>query len=173
MKTSTTLLTAVTLCLLTGSAMAQEREELKSEVVSVKKEIRKEVRMEEENGVKTLTISTEENGNKTEEIYVGEEAEKKMAEMVPEMESAPNIEERVEVNVEKRKNDKKVTITRTSNGNETIEVYEGEEAEQKLKELESETATEFEGNEKKIIVEKKEVKRSKKTKKPKKKDVKE
>ncbi len=46
-----------------------------------KREIRKEVKMEDDNGVKTLTISTTENGKTKTEIFKGADADKKMAEL--------------------------------------------------------------------------------------------
>lgn len=46
-----------------------------------KKEIRQEVRMENENGEKTLTVKTEIDGNKTEDVYTGKQAEKKLKEI--------------------------------------------------------------------------------------------
>ena len=160
MKTKSLLLATLSICLITGSAFGQERAEVKKEVKTVKKEIRKEVRMEEDGGVRTLTISTDENGVKSEEIYTGYEAEMKMAEIAPETGSSNEVEQRVMVKVDEQANDKKVTITKTSNGKEIIEVYEGEEAEAKLKELETETGTEFSGGDKNIVVKKKEVKES-------------
>lgn len=59
-----------------SAAIAQEKrgEELK-------KEITKEVKMIEENGVKTLTIITTENGVVAEEVFTGAAADKKMAEI--------------------------------------------------------------------------------------------
>jgi hypothetical protein len=100
------------------------------------KTIKKEVKVEEKNGVKTLTISTDENGNKSEQIYVGEEADKKLAEL---NEGAVREEGEVkkEVKMEEIDGKKKLTIITKSNGNENIEVFEGEEAEAKLKELEN------------------------------------
>ena len=44
-------------------------------------EVRKEVNMEEENGVKTLTIKTTTNGNTSTEVYTGSEADAKIAEL--------------------------------------------------------------------------------------------
>ncbi len=46
-----------------------------------KREIKKEVNMEEVNGVKTLTIKTTENGETKKEVYKGDEADKKMKEL--------------------------------------------------------------------------------------------
>ena len=44
------------------------------------KEVRKEVNLEEENGVKTLTITTTTDGNTSTEVYTGAEADAKVAE---------------------------------------------------------------------------------------------
>ena len=171
MKTKSIILGVLSICLITGSAFGQGRKKVKKEVKSVKTEIRKEVRMEEENGVKTLTISTDENGTKTEEVFVGAEADKKMAEMESGMDgslSNPKLEgdskkikESVEVEINDDGKNKKVTIKKSSNGKETIEIYEGAEADEKIKELENEAGSEFTGEEK-IIVKKKKVKRSRK-----------
>ena len=45
------------------------------------KEIRKEVRVEDENGVRTVEIITVENGQETKEVYTGAEADQKLAEL--------------------------------------------------------------------------------------------
>lgn len=65
-------LAAMTLVMLSNQAQAQTEK---------KKEIQKEVKMVEDDGVKTLTIKTTENGKTTTEIYKGEDAEKKMNEL--------------------------------------------------------------------------------------------
>ena len=157
MKTKAILLGTFSLCLLSSFVFAQERKEVEKEVKSVKKEIRKEVRMEEENGVTTLTISTDDNGVKTEEVYVGAEAEAKLAEMMPQMEVTSEVEERVEESVEIRVDDhskeRQVVIRKSVNGEETIEVYEGEEADAKIKEIEREAGIEM--TEEKVVVQKK------------------
>lgn len=162
MKTKSILTAALSICLISGSAFGQEREEVKT----VKKEIKKEFRVEEENGVKTLTISTDEDGVVTEEVYTGAAADKKMAEMTAEMEDPSKVQERVEVRIYNEINgtnevtEKKVTITKMSNGEETIEVYVGEEAEAKIKELEGESEIEVITEEEVVV--KKKVKRDRK-----------
>lgn len=98
-----------------------------------KKEVRKEVKFEENNGEKTLTITTSENGKVTEEVYKGAEAEKKMQEMEASMKSE-KITEDVEVTDENGV--KVVKIVRNENGKITEEVYKGADAEKKLKEME-------------------------------------
>lgn len=44
------------------------------------KEIRKEIKVEDNNGIKTLTISTTEDGKTNTEVFEGAEADKKIAE---------------------------------------------------------------------------------------------
>lgn len=123
---------------ITLSASAQEEGRI---VKKEMKSVRKEVRMEENNGVKTLTISTDENGKKTEEVYTGEEADKKLAELqASQGQAAEGKEEEIrkEVKMEEVDGKKKLTIITTKGDRESMEVYEGEEAEAKLKELEAE-----------------------------------
>lgn len=117
---------ALGFCLLTGNTFAQEK---------VEKSIKKEVKMEDENGQKTLTITTTENGVVTEEVFTGEEADAKMEELL----AAENRTEEVkkEVRVEEVDGERKVTITTTANGRIKEEVYTGEDAEKKIRELEA------------------------------------
>ena len=123
--------------------------EVEQDGEDVKKEIRKEVRMEEEDGVKTLTISTDDNGVVTEEVYVGEEADAKLAELMPQMEKVSEEviteEEKIEVEVDDDGNLKSVTVKKSSNGEETIEVFEGEEAQKKLDEINGQSKTGVKG----------------------------
>jgi hypothetical protein len=72
MKNPILIIAAFALIVLSNHSMAQATE---------KKEIRKEVKMEDKAGIKTLTIKTTENGNTVSEIYKGADAEKKMAEL--------------------------------------------------------------------------------------------
>jgi hypothetical protein len=104
------------------SVMAQEKKvvkekevvkkEVKSETAD-KKEIRKEVKMIEENGEKVLTISTTQNGVTTEEIYKGEAAEKKMAEI--EKEEAKDPAKRAAAKKEVERKEKMVQESGTKN----------------------------------------------------------
>lgn len=100
-----------------------------------KTQIRKEVKVEEKNGEKMMTIITEENGKTTEEVYKGAEVDTKLAEL-------QNMEmsevETEDVKVEHINGEKTVTITRKSKDQETIEVLKGEAADAKLKEMEGE-----------------------------------
>lgn len=168
MNTKSIITGIFSLCLITGSAFAQEREVVKSspakaeEVKAVKKEIRKEVQMEDKDGVKTLTIITDDGGEITKEVFEGEAAEAKLAELMPQMEEVTMEqeveEERIEVAVDDDGNLKSVTITTTRNGQESIEVLEGEAAEKKLEEIKDQVKVEIEEDTK--VVKKKKVKRS-------------
>jgi hypothetical protein len=105
-------------------AMAQRKTE--------EQEITKKVEMKEENGEKVLTIKTKANGMETEEVYKGEAAEKKLAELQSgEMEN--QVKE--EIQVEDHNGVITLTINRTENGVTTTEVLKGEEAEKRLKEM--------------------------------------
>jgi len=127
--------------------------------------IQKEVEVEEVNGIKTVTISTIENGVETKEVFVGEEAERKLAELegkkdvISEEVNEESVEKKVEVTIDENTKEKSVVITTTVNGEETVERYEGEEAEAKLKELEGEGDMKLSGDEN-VIIKTKEVKRS-------------
>lgn len=127
MKQTYTFIATAVLSLMAFGSQAQE-------VKEVKKEIRKEVNLQEENGQKTLTITTTENGKVTEEVYKGEAAEAKMAEF-----ETKEGEVREEVNVIENNGEKTVTITKTVNGQTTVEVLTGAEADAKLKEMNMQT----------------------------------
>lgn len=53
-------------------------------MAQTKQEVRKEVNLEDENGVKVLTITTTQNGNTTTEVYKGAEADEKIKEFAEE-----------------------------------------------------------------------------------------
>lgn len=123
MKKTYTFIAAALFSLIAVGSHAQE-------VKEVRKEVRKEVNLKEENGEKTLTITTTENGKVTEEVYKGEAAEAKMAEFEPQA-----VEVREEVNVIENNGEKTVTVTKTVNGETTVDVLTGAEADAKLKEM--------------------------------------
>lgn len=110
MKRSILLLMAFTVISI-GQSLAQEKQ-------VVKKEIRKEVKMEEEKGVKTLTIRTTENGTESVEVYKGEEAEKKMTELETQHGKGSEIKE--ERTIEEINGQRVVRVNKTVDG-ETIE----------------------------------------------------
>ena len=116
--------TALAVSAISSHSFAQEK---------VEKEMRKEVRMEDENGVKTLYITTTENGKVTEEVYEGEEAEIKLAEMMDGRGQTDEIKKEVEV--EMIDGVKTVTIVTSRKGKMRKEVYTGTDADAKLKEL--------------------------------------
>lgn len=132
MKKTILFISAVTFLLISGNTFAQEER-----TVSEKKELKsvqKEINVEEKDGVKTLTITTTSNGLVEEEVYTGAEADAKMAEIKSEMETTGE-EKEVEVKVEVVAGITYMKIKTTENGEVTIEEFEGEAAEQKLKEL--------------------------------------
>ncbi len=102
-------------------------------------EIKKEIRVENENGQKTVEITTTENGKVTKEVYTGEDADKKLAEL--ENGGMVEVEEETkEVRMEEIDGQKRLTVITKKNGQEDEEVYVGPDAEKKLKELELEGA---------------------------------
>jgi hypothetical protein len=110
MKRSFLLLIAFTIIFI-GQSHAQEKQ-------VVKKEIRKEVKLEEEKGVKTLTIRTSENGTESVEVYKGEEAEKKLTEFEAQHGEGSAIKE--ERTIEEVNGQRVVRVNKTVDG-ETIE----------------------------------------------------
>ena len=99
------------------------------------KEIKKEIRMEDNNGKRVLTIITTENGNVMEEVYEGRAADLKMTELRSD-DSMEFKEESQEVRVEMDKNGQnKLTVITKKDGQEMEEVYIGQKADQKMKEL--------------------------------------
>ncbi len=114
------------------------------------------VNVEDENGEKTITVTTTENGEEKVETYKGKEADEyiekmnKKGEMIIEIESdedgeadniwvgkgTKNIEKKVEVKIE---NDvKTVTVKTKKDGEEKVETYQGKEADEYLEKMESE-----------------------------------
>ena len=124
MKKTLTLIIALVVCLISGNSMAQEKADVK---------IKKEVRMEDENGVKTLTITTTSNGTVTEEIYTGAEAEAKLAEMMDGRGETNEIKREVEV--EEVNGEIQLTLITSKKGKIRKEIYTGAEAEKKMQEL--------------------------------------
>ncbi len=96
---------------------------------------RKEIRVENNNGNKKVTIIQGENGKITKEEYTGKDADKKLKEIKKEnktKEVNTNVET---VHFENINGKKKLKVTRIQNGEVTEDVFEGEEAEKKLQEL--------------------------------------
>lgn len=109
-----------------GSVYAQEQQ--------IEHKRTKEVEVIEEQGEKKLIIRTSENGRVTEEVYTGLEADKKLEELNAEM---PEAKEQVkqDIRLEMLNGKKTLTIRSTKDGVTTEEVFEGEKADQKMKEL--------------------------------------
>jgi hypothetical protein len=124
MKTIYLILSIIFLSLSTTFVYGQEN----------KKEVRKEFRMEDNDGIKTLYVTTVEDGKVTEEVFKGDEAEAKLKELMVQ-EPLTQKEIKKEVEVRERGGKKTVTIKTTENGITTEEVFTGNEAEKKLKEI--------------------------------------
>jgi outer membrane protease len=113
----TLILMLAFVALATSQTYAQEKQ-------VVKKETRKEVQVKEDNGVKTLTIRTNENGNETVEVYQGAEADKKIAELEAQNGKASEVQE--EVTVEEVNGQQVVRVKKTTDGQTTEEVKQTE-----------------------------------------------
>ena len=115
--------------MLTAISFGQQKEVQKREVMQ-------KVKMTEENGQKKLIVKTNDNGTITEEVYVGDEADKKLEEIQGNHTEIKEDQKTVEVKMEEVNGEKKLTVIENKGGVKTEEVYVGEEADQKLKELE-------------------------------------
>ena len=124
-----------------SDSFAQEQE--------VAKQLKKEVRVEEENGVNTVTITTTNGETVTEEKYSGEEAEATLAELSGE--SAQREETTKEVEIIEENGERSVVITTTINGQKSQEIYTGEDADRKIEEMELEVTEDTEEDGKLII----------------------
>jgi len=100
------------------------------------KSYKKEVRMEDNNGTKTLYVTINENGKISEEIYTGSEAETKLSELTEGISQTDDI--RKEVYMEEVDGEKTLTIITSKKGKVREERYSGADAERKFKELEEE-----------------------------------
>ncbi len=156
MKAKTIFVSAIGLLLVLNTACSQNDDKRSTE-------IQKEVKVENVNGVKTVTITTIENGVKTKEAFTGEEADRKLAELEGEKKSSSEetteeeVEKKIEVSVDEETGAKKVVITKRTNGNDSVELYEGSEAEEVLHELEGEMELNDGQN---MVIKTKEVKRT-------------
>ena len=114
------------------------------------------VDLEDENGEKTLTVTTTENGEEKVETFKGKEADEQIEKMNKEGavhieiisdddgdtknvwvgDMHGDVEKKVEVKIE---NDEKVvTVTTKENGEEKVKIYKGKEAEEYLEKMEKE-----------------------------------
>jgi hypothetical protein len=117
---------------LTGFALIASAPLFAQPAQKEKKEVIKNVEVQEVNGEKVMTITTTENGVQTQEVVRGAEAEQRMQEF-PLKEEGNEV--RKEVNYEEVNGEKVLTIMTTENGVTSTEVYKGAEAELKLKEI--------------------------------------
>lgn len=101
------------------------------------KEIRKEVIVENVNGVQTVEIHTTKNGSTTVEKYTREEATRKLEELGK---GKMPLEKTVQKSVKLEDIDgkKRLTVIVIENSQVTEEIYEGPDVDRKLKELEIE-----------------------------------
>ena len=102
------------------------------------RQIRKEVQLEMIDDNITLTITTTDGAKVSSEVFTGEEAEMKLAELekIDEEKIVSRQEVKEEINIEEIDGLSRVTIRRIENGNVTEEVLTGEEADKKIKDLE-------------------------------------
>ena len=129
-----------------------------NELIDGNKQIQIEVQVEEKNGEKTETVTTNENGEEKVETFSGKEAEEYLDEIEDEHnvliefdldidtdknckinkiwihsdDNQSEIEEKIKVEVENGK--RTVTITTTKDGEEKVKILEGGEAEKYMKE---------------------------------------
>jgi hypothetical protein len=129
------------------SAMAQQQRGVDSS-----KDGQKDVQVEVVNGVKVLTVTSYKDGQAHEMRYTGDAADK-MEQQIAE-EKAKEAGEIVDVNMIEVDGKKQLTVVREKNGVSTTEVFEGAEAEAKLKELEAAEAKKIEIKVEKKIIEK-------------------
>lgn len=129
MKNGILILSLISCVIFSKNASAQEDT----------REVRKEVQMEKVNDEITLTIKTIDGSKITEEVYTGAEAEKMLAELekVDEEKVISRQEVKEEINIDEENGVKRLTVRRSENGVETEEVFLGEKADQKIKEIET------------------------------------
>lgn len=116
--------------ILTDASLNAQETRVQQEV-----KVTKEIELIQENGVDVLIITTNQNGVKTVEKFEGEAATKKLAELEAENPAMKDSEVKQEVSVEEINGHKKLTIKTNKDGAESVEVFEGEAADQKMKEM--------------------------------------
>lgn len=114
------------------------------DIIEDGKTITVNVEVDDEDGEKKVTVTTNEDGKEKVETYEGKEADEYLEKM--ESENEINIEINVDsdfddgvsikkyIKIEDTDGVKKITETITENGEKSVKVYEGDEAEQYLKE---------------------------------------
>ena len=141
MKKALFICTCLLMSTYTMSVLAQEQSGIK---------VKKEVIVEDENGEMKLIVRTTSGTNISEETYTGDEAKSKLAEFENNQgqETTLVTETDEEISINEVDGQRELRIKTTENGVVKEEVYTGEEAEKKIKELE-ETKT-FRTTEKRV-----------------------
>ncbi len=129
MKKALTIGTFLLVSTLTMNVMAQEKNSI---------EVKKEVIIEDENGEMKLIIRTTSGTMSSQEVYTGEEAKAKLAEIDNNQEQETSLvkETDEEILINEVDGQRELRIKTTENGVVKEEVYIGEAAEKKIKELE-------------------------------------
>ncbi len=155
-----TVLFTLFISLITTGLNAQVETTVKtSESAKASNRVKKEVKMTNENGVKKLTITTDNNGSITEEVYEGDAADEKLADLQKDNPNVGKTEgEAMEVKMTEVNGVKQLKVIKRKDGKESIEIYEGEEAEKRLKEIEEQEKGEK--KQKVIIKEEKKIEKS-------------
>ena len=110
-------------------SISQQKKEVKTSV---------EVKVIKENDETKVLIKTNEDGVVKEEVFKGEEADKKAEEVRERYKAEDANDKKVEVRVEIINDLKIMTVTETIGGKVSVKVYQGDEVDQKLKEFEIE-----------------------------------
>lgn len=102
------------------------------------KSVNKSIEVNDENRVKTVTITNNIDGNETVKVLTGQDAEDFLKShhekrgKLHHVRVKPMHEGTVEIEVEDENGEKTVTVTKSNNGEETVEILTGEEAEKFL-----------------------------------------
>jgi len=108
-------------------SFSQQKKEVKSSV---------EVKVVKENEETKVVIRTNEDGKVKEEVFKGEEADKKAEEIKERYKTDEANDKKVEVRVEIINGQKIMTVSETSGDKVSVKVYQGDEVDEKLKEME-------------------------------------
>ena len=92
--------------------------------------------MVKENEETKVVIRTNEDGKVKEEVFKGEEADKKAEEIKERYKTDEANDKKVEVRVEIINGQKIMTVSETSGDKVSVKVYQGDEVDEKLKEME-------------------------------------
>ena len=107
-------------------SFSQQKKEVKTSV---------EVKVVKENEETKVVIRTNEDGKVKEEVFRGEEAEKKAEEIRGRYKVDEADDKKVEVRVEIINGQKVMTVSETTGDKVSVKVYQGDEVDEKLKEM--------------------------------------